>query len=145
MTDQAIEIWAEALQDVLRACLPHELRLRVLTEMLERERVEKPFRIIGIDELMAMQFADYRGKKEVLALLIQIATRTIVNNHDPPDRCSAPVPRSLRSRHRLGLALRLLGRAAGHRRRPEAMCREFELCRAEQTARSDGIDLSELI
>ena len=89
MTDQAIEIWAEALQDVLRACLPHELRLRVLTEMLERERVEKPFRIIGIDELMAMQFADYRGKKEVLALLIQIATRTIVNNHDPPPTAAA--------------------------------------------------------
>jgi hypothetical protein len=81
---ETVEIWAEALQDLLRVCLAHELRQQVLAELTAREQAYMPFRIIGIAELMAMQFADYRGKKEVLALLIQIATRTIINNHDPP-------------------------------------------------------------
>ena len=28
---EAVEIWAEAMQDVLRDCLPHELRVQVLS------------------------------------------------------------------------------------------------------------------
>ena len=80
---EAVKIWAETLQDVLRNCLPHELRVQVLSALLERERACKPFRIIGMDELMAMRFADYRAKKEVYALMVQIMVRSIANNHSP--------------------------------------------------------------
>lgn len=83
MSNLAIEIWAEALHDVLKTCLPYELRLQVLNEMLERDREHKPFRIISVTELMAMEFAPYREKKEALALLVQIMVRSITNNHSP--------------------------------------------------------------
>ena len=54
---EAVEIWAEALQDLWRVCLPHELRQQVLAELTAREDAYVPFRIIGIAELMAMKFA----------------------------------------------------------------------------------------
>jgi hypothetical protein len=102
---EAVEIWAETLQDVLRNCLPHELRVQVLSALLEWERACKPF---GMDGLMAMKFAPYRPKKEALALVVQIMVL-------PRDRGRGrdPVSRSLRLQHRLGLALRLFERPAG--------------------------------
>ena len=80
---EATEVWTEALEDVLRVCLPREFRVQVLSPLLEPDRDAKPFRIIGMDELMAMRFADYRAKKEVYALMVQIMVRSIANNHSP--------------------------------------------------------------
>ena len=136
---EAVKIWAETLQDVLRNCLPHELRVQVLSALLERERACKPFRIIGMDELMAMKFAPYRPKKEALALVVQIMVRSIVNNYSPRDRGRDPVSRSLRLQHRLGLALRLFERPAGACGRPEGMRRDLRCSRAGPAARGrDG-------
>ena len=78
---EATEVWTEAIEDVLRVCLPREFRVQVLSPLLEPDRDAKPFRIIGMDELMAMRFADYRAKKEAYALKIMV--RSITNNHSP--------------------------------------------------------------
>src|SRR6476620_3255196 len=82
---EAAKVWTEALENVLRVCLPHELRVQMLAALLERDRDRdaKPFRIISVGELMAMKFADYRAKKEAYAVMIQIMTRSITNNHSP--------------------------------------------------------------
>ena len=73
----------EALENVLRVCLPHEFRVQVLSALLDRDRDATPFRIISVGELMAMQFADFRAKREAYALMIQIMVRSITNNHSP--------------------------------------------------------------
>jgi hypothetical protein len=82
---EAAKVWTEALENVLRVCLPHELRVQMLAALLERDRDRdaKPFRIISVGELMAMKFADYRAKKEAYALMIQIMTRSITSDHAP--------------------------------------------------------------
>lgn len=77
--------WGEALHSLLQLCVPAPMRERVLADLLEQERTRKPLRIISYDELMAMDLADYRTKKDAASLMVQVLVRSITNNFSKED------------------------------------------------------------
>jgi hypothetical protein len=84
MTDQAIDIWIEALDDVLW-CIPPEIREQVLVRLLEKERNRKPLEIVRIGELDADEFRNYHAEMEAVSLMVQVLTRSITNNFSKED------------------------------------------------------------
>ena len=89
-----------------------------------------------MDELMAMRFADYRAKKEVYALMVQIMVRSIANNHSPEMAAAL----MFRDQHGYGTGsgwLVILG-PAGHHRRPEGVRRHLGRGRPGQAVRGHG-------
>jgi len=83
MTDRAIEIWTEALGDVLAFCIPSEIREQVLRALLEEQKergtTAKPFKLGKLDP------EKYHAKKEARSLMIQVMTRSITNNISKED------------------------------------------------------------
>ena len=83
MTDRAIEIWTEALGDVLAFCIPSEIREQVLSALLEEQKergtTAKPFKLGKLDP------EKYHAKKEARSLMIQVMTRSITNNISKED------------------------------------------------------------
>ena len=77
--------WGEALQSLMQLCVPSTMRERVLVDLLDQERTRKLLRIISYDELMAMDFADYRAKKDAASLMVQVLVRSITNNFSKED------------------------------------------------------------
>src|SRR5947208_16979177 len=99
MTDRAIEIWTEALGDVLAFCIPSEIREQVLSVLLEEQKerstTAKPFKLGKLDP------EKYHAKKEALSLMIQVMTRSITNKYFQGRRGQGSVSQAGSRRNRL--------------------------------------------